>query len=74
MLPVKHLTQQILMAVDYCGSQLACRLGWVAPAYLSSPHSGACKHGLQYLRPDGCGLGCGIFKVWVEGEEKFVLN
>ena len=33
MLPVGHLTSNILTAVNCCGRQLARRLGWVAPAY-----------------------------------------
>ena len=54
MLPVKHLAQKILkiMAVNYCGRQLARRLGWAAPAYhknkRATPHPGACKLSLQY--------------------------
>ena len=68
MFAVRHLAQKILMAVDYCGRQLARILGWAAPAYLkekdATPHHGASKHCLQYDgRPDGrfgCRLGCGI--------------
>ena len=46
------------MAVNYCGHQLARRLGWAAPAYHKKegaiPHPGACKFSLQYDgRPDG---------------------
>ena len=59
--PVKHLAQKILkiMAVNYCGWQLALRLGWAAPAYHKkegiTPHPGACKLSLQYdRRPDEC--------------------
>ena len=33
MLPVKHLASKILLVVNYCGRQLARRLGWAAPAY-----------------------------------------
>ena len=33
MLLVKHLAPKILMAVNYCGRQLARTLGWAAPAY-----------------------------------------
>ena len=46
------------MAVNYCGRQLARRLGWAAPAYHkkegATPHPGACKFSMQYDgRPDG---------------------
>ena len=61
MLPVKHQAPNILkiMAVIYCGYQLAQRLGWVTPAYHRKegtiPHPGACKFSLQYDgRPDEC--------------------
>ena len=30
--PVKHLAQKIV-AVNYCGRQLAIMMGWAAPAY-----------------------------------------
>ena len=58
MLPVKHLDPQILMAVKYCGRQLAQRLVWAVPAYHkkegATPHPGVWKHGLQCEgRPDG---------------------
>ena len=64
MLPVRHLAPKILMAVNYCGHQLARRFGWVVHAYHkkegASPHPGVCKHSYQYdRRPDGC------FVVWV---------
>ena len=54
MLPVKHLAPIILkiMAVNYCGLQLARRLGWATPAYHKkegvTPHPGTCKLSLQY--------------------------
>ena len=52
MLVVKHLAVKILMAVNYCGHQLARSLGWAAPAYHKkegeSPHPLACKHSLLY--------------------------
>ena len=58
--PVKYLAPKILMAVDYCGCQLAGRLGWAAPAYHkkegATPHSGACKLSLQH---DGRPMGAG---------------
>ena len=67
MFPVRRLAKKILkiMVVSYCGCQLACRLGWVAPAYHekegATPHPGACNSNLQYDgRPDECswfGLG-----------------
>ena len=45
------------MAVNYCGLQLARRLGWAAPAYHKEegafPHSGVCKFSLQYDRRPG---------------------
>ena len=84
MLPVRDYNNKKLqiMAVSYCGRQLARRLGWVTPVYHdeegATPHPGACKFSLQYDgRPDGC------FGVWVgtwnEGSlrgkgEKFVKN
>ena len=49
---MKYLAPKILIAVDYCGRQIAGILGWVAPAYLrkegATPHPGVCKHSLQY--------------------------
>ena len=59
MLPLKHLTPKILMAVNYYWQQLSQRLAWVTPAYLkekgANPHHGGCKHSLQYdSRPDWC--------------------
>ena len=52
MLRVEHLAPKILMAVGYCGRQLARWLGWVAPVYHkeegASPHPGAHKQSLQY--------------------------
>ena len=72
---VKHLAPKILMAVNYCESQLAQRLEWAAPAYHkkdgATPHPGACKYSLQYdRRPDG------RFGVWVGTwcGKKFVKN
>ena len=69
MLPVKHLVPKILkiMAVNYCGRQLARRLGWAAPAYHKKEgvtlNPGACKFSLQYdgglMSALGCGLGRG---------------
>ena len=55
--PVKHLAPKILMAVHYCGRQLARRIGWAAPAFHkkegASTYPGVCKHSLQYDgRPD----------------------
>ena len=59
MLPVKHLAQKILkiMAVNYCGRQLARRLGLALFAFHekegATPHPGVCMFGLQYVRrPD----------------------
>ena len=59
MLPVEHPAPKMLtiMAVNYCGSQLARRFQWAAPAYHkkegATPHPGACKCSLQYgRRPD----------------------
>ena len=61
MLPVKHPVKKILkiMAVNYCGRQLARRFRLAAPAYHkkegATPHPGACKLSLQYDgRPDEC--------------------
>ena len=52
MLPVEHLASKILMAVNYCGCQLACRLRWAASACHkkegANPHPGACWSSLQY--------------------------
>ena len=57
MLHVKHLAAKILMVVNYCGLQIAERLGLAAPAYHkkegATPHPGTRKHSLQYDgRPD----------------------
>ena len=57
MLPVKQLSPKSLMEVNYCGSQLAQRLG-AAPAYHkkegATPNPDACKYSLQCDgRPDG---------------------
>ena len=59
MLPVKHLAQKIIkiMAVNYCGRQLAQWLWRAAPAFHkkegAAPHHVACKFSLQYdERPD----------------------
>ena len=46
------------MAVNYCGSQLAQRLGWAAPVFHKKVGATTCpgehKHSLQYDgRPDG---------------------
>ena len=64
MFPVRHLAPKILMAINYCGRQLARRLEWAAPAYHkkegATPHPGASKFCLQYDgRPDW------RFWVWV---------
>ena len=68
MLHVRHLAPKILMAVNYCGRQLAEGLGLAAPAYHrkgatmegATPHPGSCKFSLQYDgRPDE------NFGVWV---------
>ena len=52
MLHVKHLAPKNLMAVNYCGRQLARRLGWASPAYHkkdgATSHSGVGKLSLQY--------------------------
>ena len=67
MLPVKHQAPTILkiMPVNYCGHQLAQRLGWAAPANHrkegATPHPGACKFSLQYDRRPDEGLGV---RVW----------
>ena len=34
LLPVKYLAKKIIVAVDYCGSQIAQRVGLVGRAYL----------------------------------------
>ena len=52
-------SMKVLMAIDYCGHQLARRLGWPAPAYLkeegATPHPGIFRHGLKYEgSPDWC--------------------
>ena len=59
MLPVKHVARKILMAVNYCGRQLAQRLGWVSPAHNqkvgATQHPGACKNSMRYDgRSDRC--------------------
>ena len=46
MLHVKHLAPQILMAVNYCGRQLARRLGWVAPAFHKNEDAAPCPGAL----------------------------
>ena len=52
MLPIKHIASKILTVVNYCGRQLARRLGWAAPAYhkkeCATPHPGAWNNSLQY--------------------------
>ena len=49
--PSKTSSPKILMADNYCGCQLAHRLGWTTTAYHkkigATPHPGACKHSLQ---------------------------
>ena len=57
MLPVKHRARKILIAVNFCGRQLARSLGCSASAYYKKegapPHAGACKHSMQFdRRPD----------------------
>ena len=64
MLPVKNLAKKILMAVNYCGCQLARRLGWATPVHLekegATPHPGTSKHSLQCDgRPGGRIWGAG---------------
>ena len=64
MLPVKQLAPRILMAFNYCGCQLARRLGWASTADFrndgATQHSEVRKHSLQYGRkPDG------RFREWV---------
>ena len=69
MLPVDDLDPKILMAVNYCGCQLARTLGWAAPAYhtkeVETQHPGARRHSLQYGgRPDGrFGVRVGMWNV-----------
>ena len=62
-LSVKHLAPKI-MAVNYCGRQLARRLAWAAPAYHkkegATPRPGACKLSLQYDRSLMSALACGL--------------
>ena len=58
MFPVKHPAPKILLAVNYCGLQLAQRLGLAAHAYLKKEgatlHPRVCKYSLQYgERPNG---------------------
>ena len=69
MLPVKHLAPKILIAVNYCGRQLAQRLEWAAPDYHkiegAAPHmleraSLACCMLGGLMGDLGCGLGRGI--------------
>ena len=57
MFPIRRVSPQILMALDYCGCQLALNLGSVAPAYHDEdgaiPTPEACKYILKYdWRPD----------------------
>ena len=60
MLPVRLLAPKILMAVNYCGRQLAGRMGWAAPAYHKSDGVGIASSMMGGLMGDlGCGLGCG---------------
>ena len=55
MIPVKCLSLKILMAVNYCGSQQAHRLGGATTAKKCTLHPGVCKHNLQYEgRSDVC--------------------
>ena len=69
MLHVRYLPPKVLMAVSYCGRQLARKLGKVAPTYHrkegATPHSGVREHSLQYATRGlmgalGCRLGRGI--------------
>ena len=58
MLPVRHLSPKIHMAVNYYWRQVARRLGWMAPLPTNKKegaalHPGASKHSLQNDgRPD----------------------
>ena len=69
MFPVEHLASKILIAVNYCGRQLARRLGWEAPAYHKKEgatlHPGACRYSLLCDRwPDWrFGLQVGTWKI-----------
>ena len=69
MLPVKQLAPKILMAVNYCGCQLAQNFLRAAPAYYkkegATQHPGSCKHSLKYDgRPDGrFGLQVGMWNL-----------
>ena len=61
MLPAIHLAPNILIIVEinYCGRQLARRLGSAAPAYHekegATPIPGVFRHSMQYDgRHDGC--------------------
>ena len=82
MLPVRHLAQKILLAVNYCGRQLARRLWWAAPAYHekegATPHPVVRKHGLRYDGRPGERVGvwvgmCNLDSLSGKGE-KFVKN
>ena len=66
--PCKNQAAKILkiMAVNYCGRQVAQRLGRAAPAYHIregvTPHSGACKLSLLYDKRPGERVGV---RVWM---------
>ena len=68
LLRVKYPALNILIAVIYCGRQLARRFGWAAPASHKkegpTPHPGLFKYSLQSDgRPDECfgvQVGCEI--------------
>ena len=47
MLFVRHLAPQILMAVDFCGCQIAQRLGWARPAHHKK--EGATPHVMRLI-------------------------
>ena len=58
-LPVKYLTPNIFMDVNYCVRELARSLGCSSPAYNkeegATPHHGACRHSWHYCsRHDWC--------------------
>ena len=71
MLPVRHLAPKILLAVNYCGRQLAWRFGWASPAYHEKEgatlHPGACKRSLQYDRRPDWRIGVQV-GIWNLGE------
>ena len=72
MLPVKHLAPKILMImeINYCGRQLAQRLGWAASAY----HKGKVQSSILERTSLACSMKGVLMGVRVERGEGRVLG